>query len=127
MSGVETWSLNFYNDWVAAFVKHHRTNSPVGDGSACFIPTVNSDKGQFDKLMCDLYAESHIPSGEVDPKTGQDIGKRYIDLSDEELITEIRTEFGPFYKNVMSNIITENDRLLAALGVNYTHRTENPA
>ena len=127
MSGVETWSLNFYNDWVAAFVKHHRTNSPVGDGSACFIPTVNSDKGQFDKLMCDLYAESHIPSGEVDPKTGQDIGKRYIDLSDEELITEIRTEFGPFYRNVISNIITENDRLLAALGVNYIHRTENPA
>lgn len=113
MSGVEMWSLNFYNDWVSAYCKKHRSNSPNGEGSACFIPTVNSDKGQFDKLLCNLNAKAHN-------------GKRYIDLNDEELIQELKIEFGPFYKNVITNIIKEYQKVLNILGIQINYHTNNP-
>lgn len=108
MSSVELWSLNFYNDWVSAFVGKARTNSPNGDGACCFIPSVNSDKGQYDKLGCNLNALSHI----LDEK-GNPIA--YRNLTPQQIVEEIRMEFGPFYRNVINNITKEWDRVLSVL------------
>lgn len=108
MSSVELWSLNFYNDWVSAFVKKTRTNSPNGDGACCFIPSVNSDKGQYDKLGCNLNALSHI----LDIK-GNPIA--YKNLTSDQIVDEICMEFGPFYRNVINNITKEWDRVLSMI------------
>ena len=108
MSSVELWSLNFYNDWVSAFVKKTRTNSPNGDGACCFIPSVNSDKGQYDKLGCNLNALSHITDIKGNPIA-------YRNLTPDQIVDEICMEFGPFYKNVINNITKEWDRVLSVI------------
>lgn len=108
MSSVELWSLNFYNDWVSAFVKKTRTNSPNGDGACCFIPSVNSDKGQYDKLGCNLNALSHIKDINGNPIA-------YRNLTSDQIVDEICMEFGPFYKNVINNITKEWDRVLSVI------------
>ena len=108
MSSVELWSLNFYNDWVSAFVKKTRTNSPNGDGACCFIPSVNSDKGQYDKLGCNLNALSHIKDIKGNPIA-------YRNLTSDQIVDEICMEFGPFYKNVINNITKEWDRVLSVI------------
>lgn len=108
MSSVELWSLNFYNDWVSAFVKKTRTNSPNGDGACCFIPSVNSDKGQYDKLGCNLNALSHILDTNRNPIA-------YRNLTSQQIVDEICIEFGPFYKNVINNITKEWDRVLSVI------------
>lgn len=108
MSSVELWSLNFYNDWVSAFVKKTRTNSPNGDGACCFIPSVNSDKGQYDKLGCNLNALSHILDTNRNPIA-------YRNLTSQQIVDEICMEFGPFYKNVINNITKEWDRVLSVI------------
>ena len=108
MSGIELWSLNFYNDWVSAFVGKTRTNSPNGNGSCCFIPTVNSDKGQYDKLGCNLNALSHILDTNRNPIA-------YRNLTSQQIVDEICMEFGPFYKNVINNITKEWDRVLSVI------------
>lgn len=108
MSSVELWSLNFYNDWVSAFVKKTRTNSPNGDGACCFIPSVNSDKGQYDKLGCNLNALSHIKDIKGNPIA-------YRNLTSDQIVNEICMEFGPFYKNVINNITKEWDRVLSVI------------
>ena len=108
MSSVELWSLNFYNDWVSAFVKKTRTNSPNGDGACCFIPSVNSDKGQYDKLGCNLNALSHIKDIKGNPIA-------YRNLTPDQIVDEICMEFGPFYKNVINNITKEWDRVLSVI------------
>ena len=108
MSSVELWSLNFYNDWVSAFVKKTRTNSPNGDGACCFIPSVNSDKGQYDKLGCNLNALSHITDIKGNPIA-------YRNLTSDQIVDEICMEFGPFYKNVINNITKEWDRVLSVI------------
>ena len=108
MSSVELWSLNFYNDWVSAFVKKTRTNSPNGDGACCFIPSVNSDKGQYDKLGCNLNALSHIKDIKGNPIA-------YRNLTSDQIVDEICMEFGPFYRNVINNITKEWDRVLSVI------------
>lgn len=108
MSSVELWSLNFYNDWVSAFVKKTRTNSPNGDGACCFIPSVNSDKGQYDKLGCNLNALSHIKDIKGNPIA-------YRNLTSQQIVDEICIEFGPFYRNVINNITKEWDRVLSVI------------
>lgn len=108
MSSVELWSLNFYNDWVSAFVKKTRTNSPNGDGACCFIPSVNSDKGQYDKLGCNLNALSHITDIKGNPIA-------YRNLTPDQIVDEICMEFGPFYRNVINNITKEWDRVLSVI------------
>ena len=108
MSSVELWSLNFYNDWVSAFVKKTRTNSPNGDGACCFIPSVNSDKGQYDKLGCNLNALSHITDIKGNPIA-------YRNLTPDQIVDEICIEFGPFYKNIINNITKEWDRVLSVI------------
>ena len=108
MSSVELWSLNFYNDWVSAFVKKTRTNSPNGDGACCFIPSVNSDKGQYDKLGCNLNALSHIKDIKGNPIA-------YRNLTPDQIVDEICIEFGPFYKNIINNITKEWDRVLSVI------------
>lgn len=117
MSSVELWSLNFYNDWVSAFVKKTRTNSPNGDGACCFIPSVNSDKGQYDKLGCNLNALSHI----TDIK-GNHIA--YRNLTSDQIVKEICIEFGPFYRNVINNITKEWDRVLSVILSNESLETD---
>lgn len=117
MSSVELWSLNFYNDWVSAFVKKTRTNSPNGDGACCFIPSVNSDKGQYDKLGCNLNALSHITD-----KKGNHIA--YRNLTSDQIVDEICMEFGPFYKNVINNITKEWDRVLSVILSNESLETD---
>ena len=108
MSSVELWSLNFYNDWVSAFVKKTRTNSPNGDGACCFIPSVNSDKGQYDKLGCNLNALSHIKDIKGNPIA-------YRNLTSDQIVDEICMEFGPFYRNVINNITKEWDRVISVI------------
>ena len=108
MSSVELWSLNFYNDWVSAFVKKTRANSPNGDGACCFIPSVNSDKGQYDKLGCNLNALSHIKDIKGNPIA-------YRNLTSDQIVNEICMEFGPFYRNVINNITKEWDRVLSVI------------
>lgn len=108
MSSVELWSLNFYNDWVSAFVKKTRTNSPNGDGACCFIPSVNSDKGQYDKLGCNLNALSNIKDIKGNPIA-------YRNLTSDQIVDEICMEFGPFYRNVINNITKEWDRVLSVI------------
>ena len=108
MSSVELWSLSFYNDWVSAFVKKTRTNSPNGDGACCFIPSVNSDKGQYDKLGCNLNALSHIKDIKGNPIA-------YRNLTSDQIVDEICMEFGPFYRNVINNITKEWDRVLSVI------------
>ena len=117
MSSVELWSLNFYNDWVSAFVKKTRTNSPNGDGACCFIPSVNSDKGQYDKLGCNLNALSHITDNK-----GNHIA--YRNLTSDQIVDEICMEFGPFYKNVINNITKEWDRVLSVILSNESLETD---
>ena len=117
MSSVELWSLNFYNDWVSAFVKKTRTNSPNGDGACCFIPSVNSDKGQYDKLGCNLNALSHITD-----KKGNPIA--YRNLTSDQIVDEICMEFGPFYRNVINNITKEWDRVLSVILSNESLETD---
>ena len=117
MSSVELWSLNFYNDWVSAFVKKTRTNSPNGDGACCFIPSVNSDKGQYDKLGCNLNALSHIKDIKGNPIA-------YRNLTSDQIVDEICMEFGPFYKNVINNITKEWDRVLSVILSNESLETD---
>ena len=117
MSSVELWSLNFYNDWVSAFVKKTRTNSPNGDGACCFIPSVNSDKGQYDKLGCNLNALSHIKDIKGNPIA-------YRNLTSDQIVDEICMEFGPFYKNVINNITKEWDRVLSVILSNELLKTD---
>ena len=117
MSSVELWSLNFYNDWVSAFVKKTRTNSPNGDGACCFIPSVNSDKGQYDKLGCNLNALSHITDIKGNPIA-------YRNLTPDQIVDEICMEFGPFYKNVINNITKEWDRVLSVILSNESLETD---
>ena len=117
MSNVELWSLNFYNDWVSAFVKKTRTNSPNGDGACCFIPSVNSDKGQYDKLGCNLNALSHITDNK-----GNHIA--YRNLTSDQIVDEICMEFGPFYRNVINNITKEWDRVLSVILSNESLETD---
>lgn len=117
MSSVELWSLNFYNDWVSAFVKKTRTNSPNGDGACCFIPSVNSDKGQYDKLGCNLNALSHIKDIKGNPIA-------YRNLTPDQIVDEICMEFGPFYKNVINNITKEWDRVLSVILSNESLETD---
>ena len=117
MSSVELWSLNFYNDWVSAFVKKTRTNSPNGDGACCFIPSVNSDKGQYDKLGCNLNALSHIKDIKGNPIA-------YRNLTSDQIVDEICMEFGPFYKNVINNITKEWDRVLSVILSNESLKTD---
>ena len=117
MSSVELWSLNFYNDWVSAFVKKTRTNSPNGDGACCFIPSVNSDKGQYDKLGCNLNALSHITDNK-----GNHIA--YRNLTSDQIVDEICMEFGPFYRNVINNITKEWDRVLSVILSNESLETD---
>ena len=117
MSSVELWSLNFYNDWVSAFVKKTRTNSPNGDGACCFIPSVNSDKGQYDKLGCNLNALSHIKDIKGNPIA-------YRNLTSDQIVNEICMEFGPFYKNVINNITKEWDRVLSVILSNESLETD---
>ena len=117
MSSVELWSLNFYNDWVSAFVKKTRTNSPNGDGACCFIPSVNSDKGQYDKLGCNLNALSHIKDIKGNPIA-------YRNLTSDQIVNEICIEFGPFYKNVINNITKEWDRVLSVILSNESLETD---
>ena len=117
MSSVELWSLNFYNDWVSAFVKKTRTNSPNGDGACCFIPSVNSDKGQYDKLGCNLNALSHITDIKGNPIA-------YRNLTSDQIVDEICMEFGPFYKNVINNITKEWDRVLSVILSNESLETD---
>ncbi len=108
MSSVELWSLNFYNDWVSAFVEKTRANSPNGDGACCFIPSVNSDKGQYDKLGCNLNAPSHILNTKGNPIA-------YRNLTSDQIVDEICMEFGPFYRNVINNITKEWDRVISVI------------
>ena len=117
MSSVELWSLNFYNDWVSAFVKKTRTNSPNGDGACCFIPSVNSDKGQYDKLGCNLNALSHITDIKGNPIA-------YRNLTSDQIVNEICMEFGPFYRNVINNITKEWDRVLSVILSNESLETD---
>ena len=117
MSSVELWSLNFYNDWVSAFVKKTRTNSPNGDGACCFIPSVNSDKGQYDKLGCNLNALSHIKDIKGNPIA-------YRNLTSDQIVDEICMEFGPFYRNVINNITKEWDRVLSVILSNESLETD---
>ena len=117
MSSVELWSLNFYNDWVSAFVKKTRTNSPNGDGTCCFIPSVNSDKGQYDKLGCNLNALSHIKDIKGNPIA-------YRNLTSDQIVDEICMEFGPFYRNVINNITKEWDRVLSVILSNESLETD---
>ena len=117
MSSVELWSLNFYNDWVSAFVKKTRTNSPNGDGACCFIPSVNSDKGQYDKLGCNLNALSHIKDIKGNPIA-------YRNLTPDQIVDEICMEFGPFYRNVINNITKEWDRVLSVILSNESLETD---
>ena len=117
MSSVELWSLNFYNDWVSAFVKKTRTNSPNGDGACCFIPSVNSDKGQYDKLGCNLNALSHIKDIKGNPIA-------YRNLTSDQIVNEICMEFGPFYRNVINNITKEWDRVLSVILSNESLETD---
>ena len=117
MSSVELWSLNFYNDWVSAFVKKTRTNSPNGDGACCFIPSVNSDKGQYDKLGCNLNALSHITDIKGNPIA-------YRNLTPDQIVDEICMEFGPFYRNVINNITKEWDRVLSVILSNESLETD---
>lgn len=117
MSSVELWSLNFYNDWVSAFVKKTRTNSPNGDGACCFIPSVNSDKGQYDKLGCNLNALSHIKDIKRNPIA-------YRNLTSDQIVKEICIEFGPFYRNVINNITKEWDRVLSVILSNESLETD---
>ena len=117
MSSVELWSLNFYNDWVSAFVKKTRTNSPNGDGACCFIPSVNSDKGQYDKLGCNLNALSHITDIKGNPIA-------YRNLTSDQIVDEICMEFGPFYRNVINNITKEWDRVLSVILSNESLETD---
>ena len=117
MSSVELWSLNFYNDWVSAFVKKTRTNSPNGDGACCFIPSVNSDKGQYDKLGCNLNALSHITDIKGNPIA-------YRNLTSDQIVKEICIEFGPFYRNVINNITKEWDRVLSVILSNESLETD---
>src|SRR5574344_1010913 len=79
-----------------------RTNSPNGDGACCFIPSVNSDKGQYDKLGCNLNALSHIKDIKGNPIA-------YRNLTSDQIVDEICMEFGPFYRNVINNITKEWD------------------
>lgn len=129
-SSIEQYTLSFLNDWVGAFVPKHNNAAAAGDGHAIFLPTVNSDKSQIDGLRVNLNAYSHYyyKNGELKVwKTEEEFKNlekdpnaeiiRYRDLTDSQLMGEMRQEFGPLYTNIINNILSELTRLTDVLGI----------
>ena len=67
-------------------------NSELGDNIVGLLPSVNSDKTTVSIAKFDLNQKN---------KT---FDKKYVDLSNEELITVIQTDLGKFYDTLYSNV-----------------------
>ncbi len=96
-TGGEGFQYAFLNDFVAGYarvasVTDRYQYDTIRNGIVGFIPTVNSDKPQIDKLLVNLN---------IIEKT---TGKPYKDLTDAELIRVISNTFGPVYDTIWNNL-----------------------
>jgi len=88
------------NDFVAGYARTAAVDDryqydTIRNGIVGFIPTVNSDKPQIDKLLINLNTIE------------QTTGKAYKDLTDDELNEVIIKTFGPVYENIWNNLATD--------------------
>lgn len=109
-SDEQSFQLSFINDFVAAFIPNPNNNTYIKDGVASFLPTVNSDKTQIDGLLADLYAKSSIRREDGSIKT-------YIELTDQDIESEMELEFKPMYDRIIQNVNNELLRFSSILGI----------
>lgn len=99
-TGGEGFQYAFLNDFVAGYARTAAVDDryqydTIRNGIVGFIPTVNSDKPQIDKLLINLNTIE------------QTTGKAYKDLTDDELNEVIIRTFGPVYENIWNNLATD--------------------
>lgn len=105
-SSGESYQFSFINDWVAAFAKPETNMLDVtGNGVTAFLTTINSDKSRIDLLVTDMNVESHQIGAD-----GSRIPYKY--LTNEGIESEMRLEFAPAYKQILSNITTDFSNLI---------------
>lgn len=94
-SDQQSFHLTFINDFISAFIPTN-DNSYFQQGLAGSIPTVNSDKVQIDNLLQRLFT-----------KATYNQNKSYLELNDDELESEMISEFKTVYPQVLRNINVE--------------------
>lgn len=115
----------FVNDFIGGLVQREETsNSIVGNGHCLFLASVNSDKGQIDKLLINLNKQSKN-------------GKTYLESTPDDIRSLIKEEFGQFYTKIYNNVVqdlriledyilqTTNTDINGLLSADYLYNFEN--
>lgn len=112
MSSVESYHASFLG-FLGAFINSTDSTTINRNGIAFIVPAVYSDKTKMDELMVDLHAISKHQN------------KRFQDMTDEELESELKYEFGGMYDSVINNVNEENLKLANLLGISASFN-QNP-
>ncbi len=114
-SAVESYSMSFLG-FVGAHIASTDSTTLNRNGHAYVMPDVNSDKTSQTELPIWLGAESRWQPG-----------KTYLEMSNSDLETEMKYEFGQMYDTIVKNINKENLRLAEQLGIDVSQFKGKPA
>lgn len=88
-------------DYISGLLKPKYTTSPIGNGVVALIPSVNSDKSTISRILIDL---NQIVNGVA-----------IKDMTDDQLMELIDSEFGTIYRNTYDNIQSDLDKVFLHL------------